>query len=277
MVSSFLSSFYPFKKSNKRRNSSKNKRRNSSKNKRRISLDSLPEDLLVEVSSYTGALSLSSVRNLRLVSKTFRKTCDETYVISRLSLHELPLFHWSKNQERFSNFFERCRRHENPEALYRKGLISYFLENQKQEGFNYLTKAAGKGNKEANYVYGMILICGRIPEGTALLGGETKQEGFKVLSSLMKPLMSKTLKELVELRDKIRGKVWWRGIPVMKELKSGYVQEKCKCDGRTSKFIAYNCVWHRYGEDNDMNTSCACVSCLWNHEVQRFFDNIPSE
>ncbi|KAF8100055.1 hypothetical protein N665_0232s0027 [Sinapis alba] len=217
MVSSSLSSSYPFTKSNKRI----------------ISIDSLPKELLVEVSSRTGALSLSAVRNLRLVSKTFRQTCDDKYVISRLSLLELPLFHWSHDPGRFANFFKRCRRNGNPEALYRKGVINYFLENQTQKGLKYLTKAAGKGNKEAKYVYGMILICGRIPEETALLGGETKQEGFKILSCLIKPLMSKTLKELVELRDNIRGKIWWRGIPVMQQLKRGYVQEKCECNGRT--------------------------------------------
>ncbi|XP_024004711.1 putative F-box protein At1g67623 [Eutrema salsugineum] len=245
--------------------------------KRTLSIDCLPQDILVEVSSCVAASSLSSVRNLRLVSKSFQQTCDDRYVISRLSLHETPLFHWNHNPERFSNFFKRCRKNGNPEALYRKGLINYFLENQKHKGLKLLTRAAEKGNHEANYVYGMILIClgdkGN-PGGPALLGGNTKQKGFKILSGLIKPLMSTTLQELVELRDRIRDSILWRGIPVMKELKRAYVREKCECDGKTMKFVAYNCVWHRYGEDNDMNTSSACEFCLWHHEVELFFYNI---
>lgn len=158
-------------------------------NKRRVSLDSLPDDLLVEISSRTAASSLSAVRNLRLVSKTFKRTCDEKYVISRLSLHELTLLTWYHYQdpelerkvrteherkvlnkkkelerkvrtERLSNFYKRCRRNGNPEALYRKGIINYFRRNQKHKGLKLLSQAAKKGNKEATYVYGLILICG---------------------------------------------------------------------------------------------------------------------
>ncbi|CAN7087146.1 unnamed protein product [Brassica oleracea var. botrytis] len=274
-------------------------------NKRRVSLDSLPDDLLVEISSRTAASSLSAVRNLRLVSKTFKRTCDEKYVISRLSLHELTLLTWYHYQdpelerkvrteherkvlnrkkelerkvrtERLSNFYKRCRRNGNPEALYRKGIINYFRRNQKHKGLKLLSQAAKKGNKEATYVYGLILICGGgrdiYEEGPVLHGGETKQEGFKILSSLIKSLMSKTLEELVDMREKIGGSIRWLGTPVMKELKRAYAPDKCGCDGRTSDFLAYNCAWHRYGEDNDMNTSSACEICLWDHEVKCFFD-----
>ncbi|KAF8046241.1 hypothetical protein N665_3919s0002 [Sinapis alba] len=243
-------------------------------NNRKISLDSLPEDLLVEISSCTAASSLSAVRNLRLVSKTFRRTCDEKYVISRLSLHELTLLNWPQDPKKLSNFYKRCRRNGNPQALYLKGTINYFLRNQKHKGLKLLSKAAEKGNKEATYVYGLILICGGgrgIPEGPVSLGGETKQKGLKILSSLIKPSMSKTLEELVEIRDKIGASIRWLGTPVMKELKEAYVPDKCRCDGRTNRFIAYNCAWHRYGEDNDMDTSTACNFCLWDHEVERFF------
>ncbi|CAA7058342.1 unnamed protein product [Microthlaspi erraticum] len=244
------------------------------KRTKEFSLDSLPQDLLVEISSCIGASSLSAVRHLRLVSKPFRYVCDDSYVISTLSLHELPLFPWFHDPERFSNFFERCRRNGNPQALYRKGLINYFLEDQKHKGLEFLSIAAEKGNHEANYVYGMILIC---LGGPALVGGNTKHKGFKILSALIKPLMSNTMKELVELRYKIRDSIWWRGIPVMQELKRAYVREKCECDGRTKRFLEYNCAWHGYGEDNDMYTSSACETCLWHHEVELFFDNIDSE
>lgn len=110
-----------------------------------------------------------------------------------------------------------------------------------------------------------------------MLGGNTKQKGFKILSALIKPLMSHTMKELVELRknmNKIRDIILWRGIPVMKELKIAYVREKCECDGRTKTFLEYNGAWHRYGEDNDMYTSSACEICLWHHEVELFFKKI---
>lgn len=137
-----------------------------------ISLDSLPEDLLVEISSCIAASSLSAVHNLRVVSKPFRYICDDRYVISRLSLNEneIPLFPWFHDPERFSNFIERCRRNGNPQALYRKGLINYFFEDQKDKGLKLLSIAAEKGSHEAKYVYGMILIC---------LGGRRSSPGGK--------------------------------------------------------------------------------------------------
>ncbi|XP_010415295.1 PREDICTED: putative F-box protein At1g67623 [Camelina sativa] len=170
--------------------------------KTRICLDSLPEDLLVEISSCIAASSLSEVRNLRLVSKPFRHICDDGYVLRRLSLQETPLFPWHRDHETFSNFFKRCRKNGNPEALYRKGFIYYFLQNREHKGLKHLAKAAEKGHKEAKYVYGLILIC---------LGGQTKQKGFKILSSVTKPLLSTTIDELLELRykiEKIREFVW---------------------------------------------------------------------
>ncbi|KAL1216417.1 putative F-box protein [Cardamine amara subsp. amara] len=232
-----------------------------------MSIDSLPDDLLVEISSGVGASSLSDIRNLRLVSSSFRKFCDDRYVLSRLSLQEIPLFPWFENPVRFSNFFKRCRRFGNPEAFYRKGFINFFIDNcnRKHKGLGFLSKAAEKGNREAKYVYGMILICRR---------GKLKQKGFEILSSLTKPVMSKTMEELEKLRHKIRDNVWWRGRPVMKQLKRSYVRKKCECNGETRKFLLNNCAWHQWGADNDMKTSSACEICLWHHEVELFFDRI---
>ncbi|CAN8238668.1 unnamed protein product [Cochlearia groenlandica] len=102
--------------------------------KETLSLDSLPEELLVEISSCSATSSLSTFRNLRLVSKSFGRICDDKYVISRLSLEEIPLFHWFHDPEKFSKFHKNCRRYGNPEALYRKGFINYFLENKKHKG-----------------------------------------------------------------------------------------------------------------------------------------------
>ncbi|XP_010474189.1 PREDICTED: putative F-box protein At1g67623 [Camelina sativa] len=232
--------------------------------KTRICLDSLPEELLVEISSSIAASSLSEVRSLRLVSKPFRNICDDQYVLCRLSLQETPMFPWNHDHETFSNFFKRCRKNGNPEALFRRGFLHYFLDNREHKGLKYLAKAAEKGNKEAKYVYGLILIC---------LGGQTKQKGFKILSSLVKPLMSTTIEELVELRhkiEKIREFVWDHANPVMERLKTAYVRDKCECDGKTTTFLARN----PYGEDKDMNTSSACEFCLWDHEVELFCKRI---
>ncbi|EOA34279.1 hypothetical protein CARUB_v10021793mg, partial [Capsella rubella] len=224
----------------------------SSSGKTRIRLDSLPDDLLVEISSNIAASSLSGVRNLRLVSKPFRHVCDNRYVIGRLSLQETPLFPWHHNRRRFYNFFKRCCKNGNPEALYRTGFIYYFLDNRKRRGLKYLAEAAEKGSKEAKYVYGMILICRK---------GKTKQKGFKILSSFIKPLMSTTIEELVDLRYKIRqfrDIVWDHANPVMEVLKTAYVREECGCDGKTMAFLTRNRGWHTHGEDDLMNTSSAC-------------------
>ncbi|KAG7587071.1 F-box-like domain superfamily [Arabidopsis thaliana x Arabidopsis arenosa] len=235
-----------------------------------VSLDSLPEDLLVEISSCVAASSLSEISNLRLVSKSFKRINNDGYILRRLSLNEIPLFPWFHNRVKFHNFFKSCRKNGNPEAIYRKGLVDYFHRNsserQRDKGLNHIAKVANKGNQEeAQYVYGLILIC---------LGGETKQKGFKILSSLRKPLMSSTLEEMEKHRKKIRDEMWWCGEPMMRHLKRRYVRENCNCDGRTEMFFVKNSGWDRYGKHNDMITSSACEICLWHHEVKLFFANI---
>ncbi|ESQ27666.1 hypothetical protein EUTSA_v10019573mg [Eutrema salsugineum] len=249
----------------------------SHKTTTKISLNSLPEELLVEISSRVAASSFSDVHNLQLVSKTFQNYCNDGYVFQRVSFHGIPLFPWHRrNREKFSKFFKRCLRNGNPEALYRKGLIDYFhLDSAKEQGhgggIEYLARAAEKGNQEARYVYGIILIC---------LGGKTKQKGFKILSSLIKPLMSSTVKEVATLRKINRDIILWRGGPMMRQLKGSYVREKCNCDGRTEMFLAKSCVSNGFDEDSNIITSSSssssssfCEICLWHHEVHLFLKN----
>lgn len=247
-----------------------------------MSLNSLPNDLLVEIFSRVASSSLSETHNLQLVSRSIRNLCNDQYVIERLPLHEIDLFPWfhrnrNRNRESFSRLFKRCLRNGNPEALYRKGLVSCFsldnkyfrLDSDDEQGHKriaYLAKAAEKGNKKAQYVYGMILIC---------LGDKArKQKGFKVLSCLIKPLMSSTKKEMEKLRKSIRDNILWRGKPMMRQLKGRYVRENCNCDGRTKTFLAKSCDWNGYGKDNDIITSSssACEICLWHYEVQLFLN-----
>ncbi|CAA7043297.1 unnamed protein product [Microthlaspi erraticum] len=254
-------------------------KKSSHKAATKISLNSLPNDLLVEISLHVASSSITEIHNLQLVSKSCQRFCNDRYVFHRLSLREIPLFPWHHhNRANFSKFFNRCLKNENPEALYRQGLIDCFhLDNNDEQnninrGIACLSKAAKKGNQEAQFVYGMILIC---------LAEKTKQKGFKILSSLIKPSLSSTVKELEEIRQKVRDNVLWRGKPKMKILKSLYVHENCNCDGRTKKFLAKQTdmllskIWFSNGEDNnDMVTSSACETCLWHHQLQLFFDDI---
>ncbi|AEE35642.1 unnamed protein product [Arabidopsis thaliana] len=211
--------------------------------------------------------SLSEFRNLQLVSKSFKRISNDRYILQRLSLNKIPLLPW-RNRKKFHNFFKRCRKSGNLEAIYRKGLVDYFHrdshERQRDRGLKHIAKTANNGNQEAQYVYGLILIC---------LGGKTKQNGFKILSSLRKPLMlSNTIKEMEKHRTHIRN-MWWWGEPMMRHLQKSYVRENCNCDGRTEIFPNY-CFRHRFGEDDDMLTSSACEICLCHHEVKLFFANI---
>ncbi|CAA0321769.1 F-box domain [Arabidopsis suecica] len=233
-----------------------------SKTKASLCLDSLPEDLLVEISSCTGASSLSAVRNLRLVSKSFRRICDEKYVFYRLSLKEIEFLPWHENS---AKFIERCTESRNPEALFQKGFINYFRDKLQDRGLEYLAEAAEKGIKEAKYVYGVILIC---------LGGKTKQKGFEILSSVIKQLMSTTMNELVEFRykiQKIRYGFWWSDNTVVEQLKTAYVSEKCKCDCKTRMLLlVMNRGWYLFGDETDLDFSSACELYLVHHEVELF-------
>ncbi|CAN8275659.1 unnamed protein product [Cochlearia groenlandica] len=223
------------------------------------SLNSLPNELLIEISSCVASSSLSDIQNLEQVSKSFHNHCNNQYILHNVPLHDVPLCLWSRDPEKllkFSKFLKRFCKNGNPGALYHKGLTEYFHvksdERKRNRGFKLLAEAANKGNQEAKYIYGLILLC---------LGDKNKQKGFKILSSLIKPLMSDTLENLDKLRYEIESYVLWNGKPVLKNLKRSYVRGSCKCDGRIEMvFITYS--------------SSVCEICLWHRELEFFFNNI---
>ncbi|KAL1200311.1 putative F-box protein [Cardamine amara subsp. amara] len=98
----------------------------------------------------------------------------------------------------------RCMKEINEEAIYRKGLRLYFdqdyTENIREEGLGLMAQASDDGNLEVIYVYGLILLC---------LCGDRVALAFSILSPLIKPLLSTTLKEVEILRVENVFRLWW--------------------------------------------------------------------
>lgn len=52
--------------------------------------------------------------------------CEHPYVLRHATLKTIPIVRWSNEQKKLReiSFLELCARSDNPEALYRKGIVS---------------------------------------------------------------------------------------------------------------------------------------------------------
>ena len=59
--------------------------------------------------------------------RTLNKFADDKYIIQRASLDDFPVVPWTPNNRKQAIFSERCADLENPEALYRRGIVSVWI------------------------------------------------------------------------------------------------------------------------------------------------------
>ncbi|KAJ6757033.1 hypothetical protein OIU74_026315 [Salix koriyanagi] len=210
----------------------------------------IPKDLLTEVLARVASTSFSDLFTAKLSCKEFLEAASENYILEHITIEKFPVIPW-RISHGASSFLDRCKENGNPEALFRQGMVEFFSSKKPESGFQHLKNAAIKGHAEAKYICGIILVCH---------GGQSKQEGIELLSSL-KNCRSRH-RSVKECRNRIKGilqSMW------IDKSEAGNGPEEPKNHGRTcncSKFT--NRGWI---EEEEYTT---CDYCVWDHEATLF-------
>ncbi|KAI9074233.1 hypothetical protein K1719_043798 [Acacia pycnantha] len=100
--------------------------------------------------------------------------------ISKFHLRNFRLIDsWShSNIEQVNSFLRNCTENENPQALYRQGLVEYFSHENLEKGLRYIKASSGSCHEGASYIFGVIMACDS--------SECSKELGMGVLKNIMK-------------------------------------------------------------------------------------------
>ncbi|WOH01349.1 hypothetical protein DCAR_0520731 [Daucus carota subsp. sativus] len=217
-------------------------------------LNSIPTALITEIVARVAACSSDDLFNTSLSCKTLKKIADDKYIIQHVSLDKFSVIPWTSKEEAI---LDRCASCENPEALYRHGIIKYFgiKKDLKNSGLKYLLRAADLRHLGAMYVIGIIMI---------VAGGEGKQTGIKIICDAMKRLKT-SRKEIREIREKFSstiGRMWVKNTTGVEQI----IRPVC-------------CRIHQLakpaGWDEDEDVDLECEACWCDQQIFRLWDVIP--
>ncbi|KAK4256623.1 hypothetical protein QN277_006326 [Acacia crassicarpa] len=208
----------------------------------------LPKELLMEVLARVASGSVSDLYKAKVCCREFLHASDNDYVYEHVSLEKFPLIPWFVTDKEFS-FLKRCKESGNSESLYRDGMVEYFSSLNLNSGLESLRMASQKGHKDANYVYGMILICSDDE-------GERKQ-GLQLLRFLK---MSKCIKRS---RKRVKSFIWsmWvrnRLVRIPRPL----------CQFHTFQNVSRG--WPSLNEEEDDGIDVSCEYCIGDYELSLF-------
>ncbi|XP_071694956.1 putative F-box protein At1g67623 [Rutidosis leptorrhynchoides] len=119
-------------------------------------LETLPQDMLVEIFSRVGQDSSEQFFILKLVCKRFLKLSDDPLVCKRMSLDRRDLVPW--RNPKMDYIIRRCLLFGNPNAIFRRDLINYFDKSYTELRLRLLEEAVNSQIIEAVYVYGLIMF-----------------------------------------------------------------------------------------------------------------------
>ncbi|KAM3246852.1 putative F-box protein [Capsicum annuum] len=190
------------------RYSRKNMKRRGSKRTNKVikenfcsSIESLPNELLTDIVARVASRSFKNFINVKLSCKVFDELANERYVYQKATLVDFPIAPWEKQtQEKISkvnSFMELCRECENTEALYRKGVLDYFKDDEAEVALEFLKRAENGGHVGAWYVIGIIMV---------FMGGEYKRKGVTLIGNMKeteKKLTRACRKSLIEILTEI--------------------------------------------------------------------------
>ncbi|XP_071727091.1 putative F-box protein At1g67623 [Rutidosis leptorrhynchoides] len=143
-------------------------------------LETLPQDMLVEIFSRVGQDSSEQLFIRKLISKSFLKLFVDHLVCKRMSLDRWDLVPW--RNPKMDHIIRRCYFFGNPNAIFRRGLINYFDKSYTELGLRLLEEAANSQIIEAVYVYvyGLIMFASHQIEA--------KHVGLQVLNKTFPPV-----------------------------------------------------------------------------------------
>ncbi|XP_050130276.1 putative F-box protein At1g67623 [Malus sylvestris] len=237
----------------------KKKPRNAS-----LSIQSLPNEVLVQVLARVASRSFDDLYSAKLSCKNFNESAQDDHIFEHVDISKFPLVSWRASEKR-TRFLKRCRDLGNAEALYRQGMCDLFTSKRiEPAGIESLKRAASKGHVEATYVYGAILVC---------CGGDSRQKGLELLYSL-NCHKSRGL-SVTECREKIKELIWntmWVNREVIGRIVEAHdenaAMKACNDCGDPQGPYTIKQGW----DFDDHNKFSNCNSCRWHQEVNIFCD-----
>ncbi|KAK6236856.1 hypothetical protein SCA6_012193 [Theobroma cacao] len=224
--------------------------------KKSTNINSLPREMLAEILRHAASNSIVDFRNVKLSCKAFLEASNDNHIFENVSMENISLVPWYKKEK---IFLKRCKDAKNAEALYRTGMLKFFNKKKLESGLRYLKKAIKKNHVEAKYVYGIILIC---------LGGELKQKGLQIVSSLDRTSSSTRSKTKTMLR------MMWVRVSLERP-KESFHNAKFGCNSDDNLSSDQGQAWE--AKDNPFDNLSCCNSCFWDSEAILFSDMIPAE
>ncbi|KAJ4839403.1 hypothetical protein Tsubulata_016858, partial [Turnera subulata] len=215
---------------------------------RKTKFKDIPKDVLKKIVAQLASKSFIDFMNAKQTSKEFLEVANDKYVLQHVNVREFEPISWFHN-EKAIKFLNSCKECENPEALFKLGMVEFFNERKVESGLQLLKKAAKKGHVGAIYVSGIILIC---------YGGQLKEEGIGLLSTC-KSLRSR----LVECRKdakQIISNIWINNY--IESSRNDQKEATCNCNGGRR-----STAWNM---DDHVDPNSLCDGCLWNLEARKF-------
>ncbi|KAI3907020.1 hypothetical protein MKW92_008600 [Papaver armeniacum] len=201
-------------------------------------INSIPREVFTEILAKVASASLVDHFNANQSCKLFREAGSDNLIFQHASVEQLPIIQWYMKPE-VSSFLKQCEEAQNPEVLYRQGMLLY--------------KSASLGHIVAAYVLGIILIDAGDDEEDVLRGKQllTQKSGCTRKRSRNG--------EIEECRKKAKKSI--DGMWVNNSL-SGAKKYSCnnlECTARNQTYEADNQVLE-------------CETCSCNKELAYFYD-----
>ncbi|PIA37365.1 hypothetical protein AQUCO_03000156v1 [Aquilegia coerulea] len=156
--------------------------------------ETIPNDLVATIVARVASSSLADLFNLKQTCKSLYGFGEDDLVYKQVSMEKFPDLPWTLPAQA-AFFLQRCQETENPEALFRLGMVEYFSHGQVELGRAFLARAVCFGHIAASYVLGIILLCTdrqSILEGMELL--KSVQRFNKVSKIRIKNILAKMWK-----------------------------------------------------------------------------------
>ncbi|KAM3267899.1 putative F-box protein [Capsicum chacoense] len=235
------------------------------------SIQSLPNELLTDIVARVASRSFKNFINVKLSCKAFNELANEQYVYQKATLVDFPIAPWQKQTQekinKVNSLMELCRECGNTEALYRKGVVDYFKDDEPEVAVEFLKRAAKGGHVGARYVIGIIMV---------FMGGEYKRKGLMLIGNMKeteRKLTRACRKSLIEILREI----WVTNPSVLEQRPTG-------CTMQHRRRIRKN-VWSSDSEDEDDEhddfhcNACSCdveIAHIWRcmRKFYRHFDMI---
>ncbi|XP_058086384.1 F-box protein At2g35280-like [Magnolia sinica] len=215
-------------------------------------INSLPQELVVDIIASVAASSLSDLCNVKLTCKEFHEAARDDYVFQRASIEALPTIEW-RTSSQASLFLKQCEASGNPDAVYKRGMIEYFSRAHIQLGINFLKRAANSGHLESTYVLGIILYSNE----------SSQEEGMELL------------KKVKSTNDGGIDKCLMRSMKVLREMwiNNTIPLPESKCVDPTCRnrrmHVVPNVIDHSWGNQCKEPSFCS-QTCNWDHELNKF-------